>query len=411
MKKVKSEKETNNTNNVKEVFFLGLMYSDETLDEARSCSKAGVQMAPHIFQQNLLRGFSDRGDVSLKVIHVPPLGSFPIHYKKAVMPTLNWKSGYQQVGYLNVPEVKHMIQEHRIKTIIKKELDNSRDQYIFIYTMYPPFVRAAYTLKKKNPHLHVCLLQTDPILGKDGIYTKNTARNIRKGRKLINKMKTFDSFVVLTKYLAEAMETGSKPYTIVDCIINDSGNAFTTCERPAGRNRFLYTGSTRSTNGIITLVDAFEYLPEAELWICGGGDSDEYIREKEKTLRNIRFFGSVDHSKIADIQSQCDYMINPRKPTGEVTKYSFPSKTAEYMMTGKPTVMYKLEGLSEDYDDLLNYVFSEDPKGLADELKEIINADQGQLISKAERARAYVLRKKSPQAQADRIIIMWDQVK
>ena len=404
------DKEKNRIDGI-DVFFLGLMYSDATLEEARTCSKVGIQMAPHIFQQNLLKGFADRQDVSLKVIHVPPIGSFPIHYKKALMHTNRWKDNYEQIGYLNVPVVKHKIQEGRIISLIEKALDSSKEQHILIYTMYPPFVRAAHVLKNKHPELSVSLLQTDPVLGKDGIYTKNSNNNIRKGRELIELMKNFDSFVVLTKYLAEAMETGDRPYTIVDCIINDSVNDSVVSDRPANRNRFLYTGSTRSTNGIITLVDAFRYLPDAERWICGGGDSDEYIREQEKELSNIRFFGSVDHSRISDIQSQCDYMVNPRTPTGGFTKYSFPSKTAEYMMTGKPTVMYKLEGLSEEYDELLNYVYAEDPRGLAEELKSIINMDQEFLMAKALRAKMYVQREKSPKAQADRIITMWNRAK
>lgn len=408
---MKKQKNVQNKRDAKDVFVLGLMYSENTLEDAKTSSKVGLQMAPHIFQQNLLKGFENREDVSLKVIHVPPIGSYLLHYKRAVIHTERWKEGYQQIGYINLPVLKHAIQEKRIIDLIEKEIDSSRNQYILIYTVYPPFVKAAASLKKKHPGLHICLLQTDPIPGKDGIYTKNTARNIRKGQKLIRLMKCFDSFVVLTKYLAEAMEVGNRPFTVVDCIINNAARTDVTAEEwPADRNRFLYTGSTRSTNGIITLVDAFDYLPEAELWICGDGDSDDYIREKVKTNNNIRFFGSVDHTQIAGIQAQCDFMINPRTPTGGFTKYSFPSKTAEYMMTGKPTVMYRLEGLSDDYDDLLNYIYAEDPKGLSGELRALIQTDRGFLLDRAKRAKEYVLTYKSPEAQADRIIEMWERV-
>ena len=342
---------------------------------------------------------------------MPPIGSYPIHYRKAFLHTDNWQAGYRQIGYINIPVLKHVLQERSIIRLIEKRLDNSRDQYVLVYTMYPPYVRACARLKQKHPNIHICLLQTDPILGKDGTFTKNSVRNIRKGQKLIKLMKCFDSFVVLTKYLAEAMEIGDRPYTIVDCIINDAAITLPACNNNKDRRRFLYTGSTRSSNGIKTLVDAFEYLPDAELWICGSGDSDDYIREKDRKLNNVSFFGSIDHCKIADIQAQCDYMINPRTPAGGLTKYSFPSKTAEYMMTGKPTVMYKLEGLSDDYDELLTFIYSEDPKGLADELKEILNTDQLQLLARARRARNYVMREKSPEAQAGRIISMWERGK
>lgn len=395
----------------KEVFFLGLMYSDDGLDEAKKYSKAGLQMAPQIFQQNLLKGLEDREDVSLSVIHVPLIGSYPIHYNKLLIKDKRWRPGYHQLGYINLPLMKHKVQEIKIKRELGHMIDNSGEQYVFIYTMYPPFVKAANKLKKKYPSLHVSLLQTDPILGKDGIYTKNTSHNIRKGHKLIGLMKNFDSFVVLTKYIAEAMDADDRPYAVIDCIIDESSRKTAAGHKPAGRKRFLYTGSTRSTNGIITLAEAFDYLPDAELWICGDGDSDDYIREKEKNSDNIKFYGKVDHSKIADIQAQCDFMINPRTPTGGFTKYSFPSKTAEYMMTGLPTVMYRLEGLSEEYDDLLNYLYSETPEGLAEELNRLIEQDYDMLLDKAARAREYMLREKNPEAQVERIITMWDETK
>ena len=89
----------------------------------------------------------------------------------------------------------------------------------------------------------------------------------------------------------------------------------------------------------------------------------------------------------------------------------FPSKTAEYMMTGKPTVMYRLEGLSEEYDDLLNYIYAEEPEMLACELRNLMMVDRKQLLEKAVRAREYVLKEKSPEAQANRIIRMWEKNK
>ena len=39
----------------KDVFFLGLMYSKQTLEDAKEDSKAGIQMAPHIFSKIFLK--------------------------------------------------------------------------------------------------------------------------------------------------------------------------------------------------------------------------------------------------------------------------------------------------------------------------------------------------------------------
>lgn len=390
------------------VFFLGLLFSDKTMKEAQEKSKVGIQMAPHIFQTNLLKGFKEIDNVDISVINTPPIGSFPVHYKRMIMHAEKWNNNYRQIGYVNLPFLKHGMQQKEIERLLEEQIDDTNRQVIFIYTMYPPFVKAAHSIKERHPNIHVSLLQTDPVLGKDGIYRKNSKGNIKKGKKLISLMKNYDSFVALTKPLAEAMEIREKPFLVLDCIIDDSYDIGSITYKPNQKRRFLYTGSTRETNGVKTLVDSFSLLPEAELWICGGGDSDDYIREKEEKSDNIKFYGMVRHDKIKEIQSQCDFMINPRRPSGDFTKFSFPSKTAEYLMTGKPTVMYHLEGLSEEYNDFLNYIYADNAIDLADELRIMIETDYSLLLKKAEQAKVYMLREKSPKRQIERIIKMWE---
>ena len=42
--------------------------------------------------------------------------------------------------------------------------------------------------------------------------------------------------------------------------------------------------------------------------------------------------------------------MNPRSADAEYTKYSFPSKTIEYLATGVPVVMNRLPGIPEEYE-------------------------------------------------------------
>ena len=53
------------------------------------------------------------------------------------------------------------------------------------------------------------------------------------------------------------------------------------------------------------------------------------------------------------MQQQATLLVNPRKGHEEYTKYSFPSKTMEYMASGTPTIMYKLPGLPIEYEEYL----------------------------------------------------------
>jgi glycosyltransferase involved in cell wall biosynthesis len=85
-------------------------------------------------------------------------------------------------------------------------------------------------------------------------------------------------------------------------------------------------------------------------------------------------------------------------------KYSFPSKTMEYMASGKPVVMYKLDGIPDEYDEYLFYADgSNGIEGLATKLKEVLNNYDSALV-KAECAKEFVLNNKNAKVQAKRIL-------
>lgn len=47
------------------------------------------------------------------------------------------------------------------------------------------------------------------------------------------------------------------------------------------------------------------------------------------------------------ISKNADVLVNPRQNDDEYTKYSFPSKNIEYLMTGNAVMAYMLDGIPE----------------------------------------------------------------
>jgi glycosyltransferase involved in cell wall biosynthesis len=168
----------------------------------------------------------------------------------------------------------------------------------------------------------------------------------------------------------------------------------------------LYTGTTERVYGIEELVEAFKQIEDAELWICGTGDADDYLKRCSEQYSNIKFYGFLDKENVAKLRDQCDYLINPRRPSGTYTKYSFPSKTIEYLMSGKPCIMYKLEGIPDEYDQYLNYLTGETAGKIKEELINVFNKDYNRLLHKAADARRYVQENKSSKVQASKIITL-----
>lgn len=387
----------------KEFVLLGLMFSEEMLSNVFSETKTYVHMAPHLFQTKLLDGFRANGK-KVKVLNVPPVGSYPINYGRLFLKKYVWNGSNVQIGYINLPLVKHIQQYLQIRKLLKEELKTGTTVVAIIYSLYEPYLYAVIKLKEKFPNLQIALLQTDAVPGRNDMKCHVNERAIRRGNKLIELAKEFDYFIVLTKYLIDALEINNKPTLIMECIA-DEKQAESKAVVPNKTPICLYTGSTASEYGILEMVDAFSRLEgRAELWICGQGDSDAYIREVAKCHSNIRHFGLITQSEVTKLRDACHFLINPRRPSGTYTKYSFPSKISEYMMSGKPCIMYKLEGIPDEYDRYVNYLSEQTGKMLAKELMSIFNVDYLELTEKAKQGRIYMINNKSARVQSHRII-------
>ncbi|MBQ7831633.1 MAG: glycosyltransferase [Clostridia bacterium] len=383
------------------LIFLGLFFCEESLQEAYCASKR-VLMAPHKYQRNLLDGLENCKNVEFFTVNIPPTGSFPVNYKKLFSKRYKWAENGLQIGYLNLPVIKHWIQKWKLKRLLKNKIDKNEETHIVIYSLYEPYLKVVNKLKKRYSKLSVTLIQTDPVPGRGDFEKFMTPKVIKRGNRLVALTKNFDKFILLTKYLAESLEVGDRPVEIMECIAN--GSQIAGKRNETSKNVCLYAGGVGKDFGLIELADAFALLPEAELWVCGGGNASDYLQEMSQKYSNIKYFGFVKAERVAELQNECDFLINPRRPNGGFTKYSFPSKTVEYMMTGKPVIMYKLEGVPDEYDEYLNYVTGETGGELAEELRKIFSQDYTCLAEKGEKARVFVAENKNGTIQAERLI-------
>ena len=115
-------------------------------------------------------------------------------------------------------------------------------------------------------------------------------------------------------------------------------------------------------------------------------------------------FGYVPKKTINELQQKATILVNPRQNNDEFTKYSFPSKTMEYMLSGKPVVMYKLDGIPDEYDNYLTYVNGNDATSFADTMTKICDLTDTEREKIGNAAREYVKEKKNSVAQTKKII-------
>ena len=138
--------------------------------------------------------------------------------------------------------------------------------------------------------------------------------------------------------------------------------------------------------------------------IYGNGDFKNELLKLCKKNKNIKYFGLKPNNYIVEEQQKATLLVNPRPSNEEFTKYSFPSKNMEYMVSGTPALLTKLPGMPKEY---LKYVYvleNESVDGMAEKLIEILNLSQEELKEKGKLAKEYVVNKKDNKNQAKRII-------
>lgn len=392
------------------MLFLGCLFNKEEEEIILELSNKRVSNASNTYQWNLIEGLLSYTNVD--IINVLPVGTYPKHYKKLVLDTKKWKFKSNpnniEIGSVNLPFIKQYTRYKKTKKAINSAISKSEEnKNIIIYSTYLPFLKAIYKLDKK---INITLVVTDL----PEYYDLSKVSYIRKIARKINNhylykyMTRIDSFVLLTKQMKNKLDVGERPNVVVEGISNIEPNCKTnniTIRKELDKKTILYTGTLHYKFGIKTLLDSFSLINKRnyELWICGSGEAAEYIKEQTKIDNRIKFYGYVTKEEVKQLQQQATILINPRPNEGEYTKYSFPSKTIEYMASGKPVLMYKLDGIPDEYDNFLYYVEGTSIENLKDKILEVCEKSDKELNEFGAKALNFVIQNKNPRVQAGKI--------
>lgn len=168
----------------------------------------------------------------------------------------------------------------------------------------------------------------------------------------------------------------------------------------------MYAGTLDARYGILTLLDTWNELVDLDvrLHIYGGGNVESLVRERAKLDDRIIYFGLVPNDQVLEAECRATLLINPRPSHHRFTKYSFPSKTLEYMASGRPVLMTRLPAMPDEY---LRYVWTvqdETSAGFAKRIREILSMDVAEIDSMGLAAQQFVLEEKNSKKQAERIL-------
>lgn len=388
--------------------FLGSIYPQFLLDELTK-RRLYADYPANVFQHSLLKGldefYSDLRVISSPVIRSPFSAVKDICRKGRFSHGAVHKESDVYVGTVPIPGLQMLFEFCKVYWNTKKEInkDKNKRPVVFVYALHTPFLLTAVLLKKKTVCTCVIVPDLPEYMSKrKGIITK---LGKKVDRCIIDYcVKKLDCYVLLSQCMRDKLPIENKPWTLVEGLFDST---FIPQESAKCNERvILYSGNLSRQYGIIELLQAFALINKRNyrLWICGRGEGETDVIKEAQNDERIVYFGVVPHEEVLALQKKATVLINPRPSAGEFTKYSFPSKTLEYLASGTPTIMCHLPAIPSEYDEHVFYIDDESPEGIRAKILEVCEKSQEELDYFGNRAASFIIQNKSIRIQVNKIV-------
>lgn len=338
--------------------FLGFVLSDEQLNEVIKNDKF-PQYQTYKFTKNLIKALEYKEKINVTYISAQPVSDYPYFFKKRFIYSEEEIDFWgKKIKIYNIPFYNTSLLKIITRTIsslfygIKIFKNKKNKKGIIIYSVHIPYMLSGIILGKIF-RVKVIGLWTDP--PSISHHMESKLKKILRGIEFKlskNLMLKMDKTITMTKYLSRDF-CFDKPNLVIEGIIDLDEMNMKESKKTKTKTRFLYTGSLSIKYGIKNIVEAFFNIArkDIELEIYGVGDYVEELKEICKLDERIIYGGFISNEKIILKQRLADFLINARSNEDEYVKYSFPSKTLEYMLSGTPLISTYLLGMPEKYKE------------------------------------------------------------
>lgn len=362
-----------------------------------------------VFSDAIFHGMVECGEDFINMNN-PPVGYWPRMNKRLWIPTQQCEEQGRKVwdiGAMNLYVYQYFsIFWHTYRAINK--ILKSEPATCVVYAINVPILRAILRYRKQYaPETKIILVIPDLI---EDMYSGSSVKS-RVLRWLHGDIddiyRQMDGFVYLTEQMREKTKS-YKPYCVVEGIYDALAEKYKEPDFSSEEKVIFYSGKLEEKFGARLLVDAFCMISDkdARLVLCGSGDSVDYVKERAAADTRIRFMGQIPREDVIRLQSKARLLVNPRTPEGEFTRYSFPSKNIQYLASGIPTLIYRLEGIPEEY---YQYCLSIDGNmlsvaDLSQAMQNGINLPIEECVRMGVNARQFILENKNAKKQTEKII-------
>ena len=389
------------------ILFESQIYPDSLLNEFEFKSKGILDYAAHNLSKSILEGLKQNNQ-TIMAVNTPNLGSYPLLYKSLFVKGAILDDGVS-IPFINLSYLKRFDIRRRLRKEMQKQIKAySKDGEICLLLYNFRCLPFIDILKNSCPQLKVCMVVTDL----PEFMLKPKSRILLLFGKLLktkrtmdqNSLKAIDGFVLLAPEMVSRLGITNKPWIQIEGIYNSDTKIEDREKEPL--KTILYTGNLGLRYGIGTLLEAFHRISgeDYRLWICGGGEGLDEVKRYCELDRRIIYKGILSRAEVIRLQKKATVLINPRNSGDDYTRYSFPSKTMEYLASGTPVIMSHLASIPKEYDAHIYYVEDESIDGYKNKIMEICNKSTEELRTFGELASRFISENKSPMPQMTKVI-------
>ena len=216
-------------------------------------------------------------------------------------------------------------------------------------------------------------------------------------------------YVLLTEAMNGYIQNPGKPYVILE-----GHSDITMKEKVPSMDKktpvrtVFYAGGVSRQYGLADLTEGFLQadIPNTRLEIYGPGDYVKELQQIAEKDSRVFYGGMLMNTQIVEKELEATLLVNPRPTHEEFVKYSFPSKTMEYMASGTPVLTTRLPGMPKEYYPYVDFIEEESAAGIAAALKKVLASSDEELFRKGQAARNFVLDGRNNVVQAEKLLNM-----
>lgn len=386
--------------------------TDNSIYEEKVKEKNPYFVAQFMYESTLKREFERNEEFEVKYISIYQTDYFP---KNSLFINKNEKrdSNFYYLPFINIPFFREL--SYFMCTmfqIFNWYIKNFKNEKIIYSSNHFPPVSLGIILLGKLLNLTKVVTFTDLSLFS---YSEKKIKQMKLYKKIMMKpylrlvnylQQQYDGYILFSNQMNEIVNPYKKPNIVIEGIFNSTSVGSVDRVKYENKKIVTHAGTLNKEVGIDKIVSVFRELQteNIELWLIGNGDYVDTIKEIAKIDSRIKYLGFLPKKEVFKKLTQSTVLVNFRNPKDEYTKYSFPSKLFEYMVSGTPVFTTALDGIPPEYYEYMFSSESYDDLQLSYELDLILNKTPGELNDISYKSSEFILNNKTSGVQGKKIL-------